>query len=367
MTNNTEIFEFDVIIIGAGIIGLAIAHKLSTVYNNVLLIEKENSFGHHISSRNSEVIHSGIYYNPTSLKAKLCYEGNKLLYDFAKQYKINHKNCGKIIIASKQHDLIKLDSIMKNGLKNGLKNMKILNANEVKKKEPLIKSIGGLWVPSSGIIDSHGVMQTLEYLAKSNDAKIVYNTEVIDISYEKKSFHVSFKNENYKANSKILINSAGLWCDKISNMVGVKDYKIHYCKGEYYKTSLYRNKIQTLIYPTPTKISLGCHIVLRLDGSIGFGPSAYYVDGINYKMDNTYKKDFLKIIQTYLDINSIDISEDFSGIRPKIQKKGEVIKDFIIKNEVEKGYKNFINLIGIESPGLTSSLSIAKYVKKIII
>jgi len=367
MKTNTEIFEFDAIIIGAGIIGLAIAHKLSTLYQNILLIDKENSFGHHISSRNSEVIHSGIYYNPSSLKAKLCFEGNKLLYDFAKQYEISYKKCGKIIIASKKNELIKLESIMENGQRNGLKDMKIINAKEVSKREPLIKSIGGLWVPSSGIIDSHGVMRKLEYLSKSNDAKIVYNTEVNNIIYKKASYYLSFKNLHYKASTKILINAAGLWSDKISTMVGIKDYKIHYCKGEYYKTNLYRNKIQSLIYPIPNKISLGCHIVLRLDGSIGFGPNAYYVNEINYAMDNSYKKEFVKNIHTYLDIKSSAISEDFTGIRPKIQKKGEKIKDFIIKNEVKKGYKNFINLIGIESPGLTSSLSIAKYVNDIII
>ena len=149
-------------------------------------------------------------------------------------------------------------------------------------------------------------------------------------------------------------------------MVGIDDYKLHLCKGEYYKTSQYRNQIHSLIYPLPTELSLGIHIVLQLDGTIGFGPNAYFVDEIDYDIDDSHKQDFLKQINTYLDLDEDDLSEDFTGIRPKIQQKGKQSHDFIITNESEKGYDNFINLIGIESPGLTSSLAISKYVKGII-
>ncbi len=367
MKKNNDTYEFDVIIIGAGIIGLAIANELSSLFDNILLVEKENGFGKHVSSRNSEVIHSGIYYEKNSLKAKLCFEGNKLLYEFAKKYDIKYENCGKIIIATNSAETKKLESLMDNGIQNGLQGLQILNTNEVKNKEPLINSNGGLLVPSSGIIDSHGVMEKLEYLIKSNNHTIVYNTTVTNIQHESDSYKLSFKKLDYNAESKIIINCAGLWSDKIANMVGIKDYNIHYCKGEYYKTFKYRNKIQSLIYPLPSKISLGIHIVLHLDGTIGFGPNAYYVKKINYAMKNTHKKEFLKNINHYLNINENELIEDFSGIRPKIQKEGEAVQDFIIKNEYEKGYENFINLIGIESPGLTSSLAIAKYIKKIIL
>ena len=166
--------------------------------------------------------------------------------------------------------------------------------------------------------------------------------------------------------SKIVVNSAGLWCDAVSKMVGIDDYKLHICKGEYYKTTMYRNEIHSLIYPLPTAISLGTHIILHLDGTIGFGPNAYYVDKIDYSMDDSNKKTFLKHINKYLDLPEESLSQDFAGIRPKIQGPGEPTQDFIIINEKEKGYHNFINLIGIESPGLTSSLAIAEYVKEII-
>jgi len=149
-------------------------------------------------------------------------------------------------------------------------------------------------------------------------------------------------------------------------MVGITNYKLHICKGEYYTTSMYRNKLNSLIYPLPTEISLGTHIVLHMDGSIGFGPNAYYVDKIDYHMDNSNKKTFLHHINKYMDLPENALSEDFAGIRPKIQAPGEPSQDFIIKNETKNGCHNFINLIGIESPGLTSSLAIAEYIKEII-
>lgn len=361
-----ETYKFDAIIIGAGIVGLAVAQRLSKDFDSVLLIEKEETFGRHVSSRNSEVIHSGIYYPQSSLKAKLCIEGNKMLVDFAQKYAIHHKICGKLVVIYKPSDKDKLESLMENGIKNGVEGLQLLTEGEVKKKEPHIKSAGALWVPSAGIIDSHGVMQKLEYLTKSNEGVIVYNSEVTDIQFKAGNYTVSFRNMDYTASSKIIINSAGLNCDKVSSMVGINDYKLHICKGEYYKTSLYRHQIKSLIYPLPTDISLGLHIVLHLDGTIGFGPNAYFVDEIDYSMDDTYKDTFLQHINTYLELDGDALTEDFTGIRPKIQAPGEPAQDFIIVNEKEKGYLNFINLIGIESPGLTAALAIAEYMKDII-
>ena len=364
--NKEEKYEFDAIIIGAGIVGLAIAYEINSMDGNILIVEKETGFGRHVSSRNSEVIHSGIYYDPNSLKAKLCIEGNRIMYDFAQEHQIDHKNCGKFIVIPSDQDIDRLEILMQNGINNGLEGLQLFTAAEVHRREPQIKSAGALFVPSSGIIDSHAVMQKLEYLTGYKESTIVYNTEVVDINAENNSYRVLFKDIDYQAESKILINSAGLWCEKVSAMVGISDYELHFCKGEYYKTSKYRNKVNTLIYPLPNDISLGIHIVVHLDGTIGFGPNAYYVDKIDYHMDQRNKQDFLEHINDFLDMDEDDLSEDFSGIRPKIQQAGEPIHDFIITNELDNGYDNFINLIGIESPGLTSSLAIAEYVKSII-
>jgi len=331
-----------------------------------MVIEKETSFGKHVSSRNSEVIHSGLYYEPDSLKAKLCVEGNRLMYDFAQKYNINHSNCGKLIVIPKIEELARLEALKQNGSQNGVEDLQILTREQVSQREPLIKSAAAIYVPSAGIIDSHSVMQKLEYLIKSNDSNIVYNTEVTGITHENDYYTLSLKNMDYDSKSKIVVNSAGLWCDKVSNMVGIDEYKLHICKGEYYKTSMYRNELHSLIYPLPTKISLGTHIVLHLDGTIGFGPNAYYVDEIDYSMDDSNKKTFLTHINQYLNLPEDALTEDFTGIRPKIQAPGQSAQDFIIVNEKDRGRDNFINLIGIESPGLTSSLAIAEYVKNIV-
>ena len=361
-----DIYKFDAIIIGAGIIGLSIAHKLCQHFDNILLIEKEKTFGSHISSRNSEVIHSGIYYPTDSLKAKLCVRGNKLMYEFAEKYDIKYKHCGKIVVTSDNDDSKQLHSLMKNGELNGVEGLELITGNEVSKREPLIKALEGLAVPSTGIIDSHGFMHKLEYLIQSSESAVIYNTEVTEIDQDKDSYTLTLKNLDYKAKSNIIINSSGLWCDTISKMVGITDYQLHICKGEYYKTSLYRNQLSSLIYPLPTEISLGTHIVLHLDGTIGFGPNAYYVDEIDYNMDDSHKQTFLSHINKYMDLPEDALTEDFTGIRPKIQAPGEPSQDFIIVNEKEKGYPNFINLIGIESPGLTCSLAIGEYVQSII-
>jgi len=361
-----EVYSFDAIVIGAGVVGLATARKLSESFQHILLVEKEESFGRHVSSRNSEVIHSGIYYKKDSLKAKLCVEGNRKMVSFAKDNNIEHRVCGKLVVVHDSNQLDKLEALKENGIDNGVEGLCILSKEQAAKQEPDITSAGALWVPSAGIIDTHAVMHRLEYQLKEKEGVVVYNSEVNSIEKEASEYCISFKDVNYHAKSPIVINSAGLWCDAISKMVGINDYELHMCKGEYYKTSLYRNAIKSLIYPLPTDISLGIHIVLHLDGSISFGPNAYYVDEIDYHMDDSHKEYYLEHINHYLKLDAENLSEDFTGIRPKIQAPGEPPQDFIIKNEAEKGYPNFINLIGIESPGLTSSFAIADYILEIL-
>ena len=287
------------------------------------------------------------------------------MYAFANKYNIDYNNCGKIIVATNEKQIEDLEKLKVNGLNNNVKKIKLLDKKDIKKREPCIRCKAGLFVPSTGIIDSHGFMKKLEYLTRSKN-NIVYNTEASNISYDGHEYNIELKNFNYYIKSKLIINSTGLWSDAVSKMVGINNYKIHMCKGEYYKTSMYRNKINSLIYPLPNSVSLGTHVVLQLDGSIAFGPNAYYVDKIDYDFDNENKTDFVNNIKKFLEIPANSITKDYSGIRPKIQGPGELPKDFIIVNESKKGYNNFINLIGIDSPGLTSSLAIAEYVHSII-
>ncbi len=362
--------QVNILIIGAGVIGLAIARELSEEFDDVVLVEKEGTFGKHTSSRNSEVLHSGIYYPQNSLKARLCVSGVKELYMYAKENDIPFKNCGKLIVANNKKELYILEELKINGEKNGVPNLQIINKAECKKLEPQIIAEYALKVPSTGIIDTHKLMQKLESEAENNGAFIVYEMEVISIDALDDGYLVNFENgEIFEANT--IINCGGLHSNKIAEMVGInierENLQLHWCKGEYYKSSKIKD-IDHLIYPVPDSngVFLGIHLTINLHGDVRFGPNAYYVDELNYEMDEAYKSEFLKAIKNYIKIDEENFHLDDCGIRAKLQEKGGEFRDFYIKEESEKGLPNFINCIGIESPGLTCCLTIAEEVRKLL-
>ncbi len=354
--------KFNISIIGAGVVGLSIAERLSKKYKNIILFDKESTFGQHVSSRNSEVVHSGFYYPPNSLKSKLCIDGNRKMYNFSDKYNIKYNNCGKMIVINNQNEDAELYTIYNNAKKYGLSGLKILNQNEAKKIEERVRCIKALWIPSTGIVDSHGVMSKLENLSILNGVDFAYNYSLNNINLHKGLYELSFNN-NELIYSDIVINAAGLGSNNISRMLNLNNYDIQYFKGDYYKSNI-RN-LNCLIYPVPKKTSLGMHTVLSLNGDVSFGPNYYKVNNVDYSIDNKYETQYLNSFKKLLDDNSVKLTPDFSGIRPKIKNNGN-FSDFIIKNEKDQGFNNFINLIGIDSPGLTSSLSIAEYVEYLI-
>ncbi len=362
--------QVNILIIGAGVIGLAVARELSKEFEDIVLVEKEKTFGRHTSSRNSEVLHSGIYYPEGSLKARLCVNGVQELYRYTKEKNIPFRNCGKLIVANNKEELSILEKLKDNGKNNGVPNLQIINESECKNLEPQVKAEYALKVPSTGIIDSHILMQTLESNAENNGAFIVYNMEVISIDKLAEGYLVNFANsEVFKANT--IINCAGLHSDKIAKMGGInierENLQLHWCKGEYYKSSKIKD-INHLIYPVPDPngIFLGIHLTINLQGEVRFGPNAYYVDKLNYEMDEIHKPEFLEAIKNYIKIDEENLHLDDCGIRAKLQEEGGEFRDFYIKEESEKGFPNFINCIGIESPGLTCCLTIAREVKKLV-
>ena len=266
-----ELIEFDAVVIGAGVVGLAIANELCDVFDNIIVIEKESDFGQHVSSRHSGVIHSGLYYKPESLKAKLCVEGNRRLYDFAEKNKIEYLNCGKLVVGHNDNDLEKLENLLENGQINGVEGLSLISSEEASQIQPSVKCQNALWIPSTGIIDSHGLMSQLEKDVQRKEGLVYYNSEVISIEKIDIGYKISLKNQEDSIISPIVVNSSGLWCDAVSKMLGIEKYKIHYCKGEYYQSNKYKN-LKCLIYPLPDKIGLGIHTVLQLDGSVSFGP-----------------------------------------------------------------------------------------------
>ena len=259
-----------------------------------------------------------------------------------------------------------LEKLMINAIANDVQNLELLSHKEALKIQPGLKCQNALWVPSTGIIDSHGLMNCLEKQILRKNGIVYYNSEVSSLHKKGDNYTIYIKDQDTHIRTPVIVNSAGLWCDEISNMVGIKKYKIHYCKGDYYQSNTYKN-LKCLIYPLPEKIGLGIHTVLQLDGSVSFGPNAYYVEEIDYDIDNRNLDSFYMSINEYLDVKRDDLHVDYTGIRPKPFAEHEASMDFVIKNEATSGFPNFINLIGIESPGLTSSLAISKFVKGILI
>ncbi len=361
--------DFSVIVIGAGVIGLSIACKLSHKIKDLLVIEKNPLFGMETSSRNSEVIHAGIYYPEGSLKAKLCVEGRKKLYEFLEKHNLPYKKTGKLIVAKKD-EKEKLIDLYHRGIANGVEGLKIIEKDKVKEMEPSVKADMAIYSRETGIFDSHSFMKALYHNAKKNGAIFAFGQEVSQIEKKDSSYYIC-NQKGEKVSATILINSAGLYSDKVASMLGIdiekENYKISFCKGDYFYYAK-RSPVEKLIYPLPHEglKGLGVHATIDLSGRLKFGPDAYFVDKIDYSVDENKRDFFYDNASIIIDgLEKEYLFPDTSGIRPKL--KGQGVRDFIIKDESDKGLSGFINLIGIESPGLTASLAIGEYVSNLVL
>jgi len=361
----------NITIIGAGVCGLAVAYELSKKHEDILVIEKHDSFGRETSSRNSEVIHAGLYYSKGSLKAKLCIEGKKLLYDFCVKNNIPHKNIGKILVACNNEEAEKLRQIKDNAALCGVSNLHFLTQDELKTLEPDVQAQESLWCPDTGIIDSHQLMKSLFEQSQQQGAEIGFGIEVVGIAKKGHGYEITVKEPEgdlFSFETKILINASGLSADRVAQLAGFDidalGYKLHYNKGQYFRISNPKKfSLTHPVYPPASKTDLGIHITPDLAGGLRLGPDAHYTNEINYMIDENDKQNFVDSVSRFLkDLIIDDLVPDTAGIRAKLQAPGVDFSDFVIKEESEKGFKNFINLIGIESPGLTASLAIARLV-----
>jgi L-2-hydroxyglutarate oxidase LhgO len=366
--------EIDVAIIGAGVIGLATAGEIAQRKKEVFVFEKNHSFGLETSSRNSEVIHAGIYYPQDSLKTRLCVEGKSLLYKLCDRHDIAYKKLGKIIVAVNEKEITQLEKLYEQGRKNGVEDLMLLSQTELKKLEPNVEARAGLLSPSSGILDSHTLLKFLYSQAREKGAEFVFGTEVVGIERMGAKYRVEIRDcEGISAFiSRVVINAAGLNSDRIAQLAGIDvakaGYRLHYCKGEYFSlSSKCRNVVNRLIYPTPEQAGHGIHVTLRLDGGVRLGPNARYVETIDYGVDETQKEAFYHLAKRFLPFVELeDLEPEFAGIRPKLQAPGEAFQDFVIAHEEKTGFPGLINLIGIESPGLTASPAIARHVGRMV-
>jgi L-2-hydroxyglutarate oxidase LhgO len=365
----------EITVIGAGIVGLAAASRLSGKHKDIFLIERHDSFGRETSSRNSEVIHAGIYYPKDSLKRKTCVEGNSLLYEYCRTNNIPHRKTGKLIVAVNAQEIPDLEALYERGVKNGVPGLELISAEKIKKLEPYIFAEAAICSPSTGIVDTHSLMKDFERKFKSRGGTLAYNAEVIGIEKIKDGYKVTVKDADggeLVFHTCVLINCAGLDSGKIAVMAGLdrKEYQIKPCKGDYFRVSASKAKlVSRLVYPVPKKkgAGLGIHATPDLAGGMRLGPDEEYVERLDYKVDGSKRRDFYESVRTFLPfIEMDDLSPDTSGIRPKLQGPGEDFRDFVIQEESEKGFPGLIDLIGIESPGLTGCLSIAGIVEELI-
>jgi L-2-hydroxyglutarate oxidase LhgO len=362
----------DILIVGGGIIGLACGKQLSDGGMKTILIEKSNILADGVSSRNSGVIHSGIYYKKNSLKARLCVDGKEKLYKYASKRNIDHKKVGKIIFGSSSQ-LKDIEKLYKAGIENGLTKLKILNKKMLNKAEPKIKADFGLLVEDTGVIDVTGYAWSLQNDIENNGSLISKNTDFKVINTDGSYFLTTATtgSEEFIIKSKVLIVACGLYSFEVAKKIeffknNKEIKKLNLTKGHYYKINS-KYPFNHLIYPLPNKFSLGIHSSFDLSGNTRFGPDAEMISKISYTFSKGSKEKFIKSISSYWpEIKDRNLYEDYVGIRPKIQSKDGSFADFSILSKDDHNVKNFFFLQGIESPGLTSSLAIGEFIKNMI-
>lgn len=369
-------YKADITIIGAGVIGLAIAAQVAGENREIYVLEKNATFGQEISSRHSGVIHSGIYYPKDSLKAKMCVAGNHILYELCERYGIGHKRLGKLIVATSDEETGKVQTLLERGQRNGVQGLRILSKQEMKELEPNVVGVAAILSPSTGIIDAHALMKYFIARAKEQGVHIAYQSKVVGIEKAAEEYKITVEDSTgtFAFTTRLVINCAGLYSDKVAELAGIDTtkagYRLHYGKGEYFSVGNGKNAlVKRLIYPIPPAglAGVGIHATLDLEGRMRLGPSVHYVDNIDYAVDNQHKPLFYDSVKRFLPfIEYDDLEPEMAGIRPKLQEPGGDFRDFVIREESDKGLPGLINLIGIESPGLTASPAIADYVGSLV-
>jgi L-2-hydroxyglutarate oxidase LhgO len=367
-----------VLIIGAGVVGLAAAHELSGKIKDIIVLEKNDGFGRETSSRNSEVVHGGMYYPQGSLKAKLCVEGRNLLYEICLKNRIPFRKTGKLIVAVNNDEVPALEKIFRQGLDNKVEGLSLIDGKDIPRFESNIKGVAAIHSPETGIIDSHALLRYYYDSAKEAGALVSFNTEAIAIRRNNRGYEVEVKNGNEPLTiaCDFLINCAGLDSDTLCFSVGMDikklGYELHYCKGQYFRVAERKAKlIHGLVYPVPASGSagLGVHATVDLGGGMRLGPDDFYLSVRNkdYSVDENSRRAFYESAVKFMPfITEADLSADISGIRPKLQGPGEGFRDFVIRDESSNGFPGFINCVGIESPGLTASAAIARFISGLI-
>jgi L-2-hydroxyglutarate oxidase LhgO len=360
--------KVECVVIGAGVVGLAIARALAMTGREVVILEAEDAIGTHTSSRNSEVIHAGIYYPRDSLKARACIAGRRLLYEYCATHGVPHRRCGKLIVATNEAQIVELKAIQKKAHDNGVSDVVEIPAAEAMRMEPALRCVAALHSPSTGIIDSHALM--LAYLgdAEAAGAMLALKSSLERVVVSPQGFELQVTDTRIRAS--LVVNSAGLRAPRVARLIeGFPPGKVppeFYAKGNYYSLAG-RPPFSRLVYPVPEPGGLGVHVTLDLAGQARFGPDVEWVDRIDYGVDPRRAERFYAAIRRYWpSLPDGALAPGYAGIRPKISGPKEPAADFLIQGPSEHGVAGLVNLFGIESPGLTASLALADDVAKLV-
>ncbi len=358
--------DIECVVVGAGVVGLAVARALAQSGREVILVEAGEGIGVGISSRNSQVIHAGIYYPTGSLKAQLCVEGKQRLYAFCDEHGVDYQRLGKLIVATEDSQRDALQALFERGQRNGVDDLQWLDAAQARELEPAVSCVAALWSPSTGIVDSHALMLALQADAEAWGTSIALHTPLLSARCIQ-GFSLQMGGaQPMTLSCRLLINCAGLAAPHVASQIdGLEPRhipKAYLCKGSYFALSG-RAPFRHLVYPAPESAGLGVHMTLDLGGQARFGPDVEWVERIDYAVDPQRGEAFYQAVRRYWPaLPDGSLQPAYSGIRPKITGPTEPAADFVISGPAEHGVPGLVNLFGIESPGLTSCLALAERV-----
>ncbi len=362
--------EVDCVVVGAGVVGLAVARALALAGREVIVLEAAEGIGTETSSRNSEVIHAGIYYPANSLMARFCVEGRRALYQYCKEKGVPHANCGKLIVATSEQEDAMLAGIKRRAETNGVEGMRVLDRDQAMAMEPALRCTSALHSPMTGIIDSHAYMLALQGDAENAGAVSVFFSPVMGGRATGRGIEIDVGGADpMTLRCRLMVNSAGLHAPGLARgITGMPAERVpteYYAKGNYF-TLAGRSPFSRLIYPVPVPGGLGVHLTIDLGGQARFGPDVEWIETIEYTVDPRRADGFYDAVRRYWpDLKDGSLQPGYAGIRPKIVPRGAPAQDFVVQGPQTHGIAGLINLFGIESPGLTASLAIAGHVLEV--